>query len=152
RRRAIRLGLGGGLWPGYHGPRWTRKQIKLLGARPDAEIALLTGRTEGAVRQKREELAIPQFRVAGDLWHWTAEGDGVGRTLLPKDAVAKTGRTLDAVYSRRHDLKLQDGRVTTEGDEREAPAAELAISFDRRTSSAADGETHGHQGSTGRLA
>jgi hypothetical protein len=111
RRRAHALGLGKNLTPGYHGPRWTKKQIKMLGARPDAEVALLTGRTESAVRQKREELEIPQFRAAGDPWHWTPEEDAVVRTLPPKDAAAKTGRTLDAVYTRRHDLRVPDGRA-----------------------------------------
>src|SRR5262245_10094659 len=115
RRRSTALGLGRNLKHGYHGPQWTKKQIAQLGARPDAEIALLTGRTEGAVRQKREELEIPQFRVAGDPWHWTAEEDEVVRTLLPKDAVARTGRTLVAVYSRRHDRKVPDGRVNNGG-------------------------------------
>jgi hypothetical protein len=60
RRRAIELGLGKGLKTGYHGPLWTKKQIKLLGKKPDAEVALLTGRTENAVRIKRDRLKVPR--------------------------------------------------------------------------------------------
>jgi hypothetical protein len=60
RRRAIALGLGKGLKLGYHGPRWTKKQIRLLGAKPDADVALLTGRTQNAVRIMRDRLKIPR--------------------------------------------------------------------------------------------
>jgi len=61
RERAIRLNLGRRLIHGYHGPRWTAKQIKMLGKRPDAEVAQLTGRTKNAVRIKRERLKIREF-------------------------------------------------------------------------------------------
>ena len=60
RQNAVRLGLGRNLKPGYHGPRWTKKQLKLLGVKPDADVALLTGRTENAVRIMRERLKIPR--------------------------------------------------------------------------------------------
>ena len=60
RRRALELNFGQRLIPGYHGPRWTRRQVALLGKLPDAEVARRTGRTPNAVRQKRETLGIPK--------------------------------------------------------------------------------------------
>jgi hypothetical protein len=44
---------------GYHGPLWTPEDIALLGQVSDAVVARRTRRTLGAVRQKREELGIP---------------------------------------------------------------------------------------------
>jgi hypothetical protein len=41
---------------------------------------------------------------------WTAEEDEAVRTLKPKEAAEKTGRTPVAVWSRRRALKLPDGR------------------------------------------
>jgi hypothetical protein len=38
---------------------WTAGQLALLGVHPDRRVAALTGRSEGAVRQKREEVGIP---------------------------------------------------------------------------------------------
>jgi len=58
-RRAIKLGLGRNLKLGYHGPRWTDREIawaelKLLGKGVHyIEVARLTGRTPVAVSVKR---------------------------------------------------------------------------------------------------
>jgi hypothetical protein len=41
---------------------------------------------------------------------WTAEEDELVRTLAAKEVVARTGRTLTAVYNRRIDLGAPDGR------------------------------------------
>jgi hypothetical protein len=46
--------------PGGHG--WTAEEVALLGTAPDAEVAVQTGRTVGAVTQKRCLLGIPTFR------------------------------------------------------------------------------------------
>jgi hypothetical protein len=42
---------------------------------------------------------------------WTAEQDEAVRSLAPKEAAARTGRTLAAVWSRRRVLGLPDGRL-----------------------------------------
>jgi hypothetical protein len=55
---ARRLNLGQYLKPGYHGPRWTPAQKKLLGKLTNAEVAARIGRTVGAVRQKRNLAGI----------------------------------------------------------------------------------------------
>src|SRR5262249_52040036 len=41
---------------------------------------------------------------------WTAEEDELVRTLPAKEVVARTGRTLNAVYDHRRELGLPDGR------------------------------------------
>jgi hypothetical protein len=59
RQRALRLNLGRFLPTGYHGPRWTKAQVALLGKEPDDVVAAKTGRSVEAVRIKRTRLDIP---------------------------------------------------------------------------------------------
>lgn len=58
RRTSLELDLGRHLPKGYHGPRWMRRQVRMLGRLPDDEVARRTGRSENAVRQKRELLGV----------------------------------------------------------------------------------------------
>jgi hypothetical protein len=58
-RTAITLNLGRNLVTGYHGPKWTRKQLALLGKMPDSQVARRIGRTEEAVRIMRTRRRIP---------------------------------------------------------------------------------------------
>jgi hypothetical protein len=60
------------------------------------------------VRQAREkrDIAPPEGQHA----RWTDEEDELVRTLSVPEVVKRTGRTLSAVYSRRGELKLPDGR------------------------------------------
>jgi hypothetical protein len=46
---------------------------------------------------------------------WTAEEDEAVRTLPAAEAAQRTGRSLSAVYSRRSDLQLPDGRRSPSG-------------------------------------
>jgi hypothetical protein len=62
RRRALRLNLGRFLRTGYHGPRWTREQLRLLGTEPDDVVAAKTGRSAHAVRIMRTRLGFPTAR------------------------------------------------------------------------------------------
>jgi hypothetical protein len=50
---------------GYHGPWWTKAEVALLGRVPDEEVARRTGRTVGAVRQKRERLGRARLPAGG---------------------------------------------------------------------------------------
>jgi transposase-like protein len=59
RRTAAELDLGRHLQPGYHGPRWTRAELALLGKLPDEEVAARVGRTPEAVRVKRTRPGTP---------------------------------------------------------------------------------------------
>src|SRR5262249_11490592 len=61
RRTARELNLGQYLTPGYHGPWWTRNELRLLGKMPDAGVAEKIGRTPNAVRIKRERLGTPRI-------------------------------------------------------------------------------------------
>jgi hypothetical protein len=58
-RRAIAANQGRFLWHGYHGPCWTRAQLRLLGTLPDDMIAQKIGRTVNAVRVMRTRQGIP---------------------------------------------------------------------------------------------
>jgi hypothetical protein len=106
-RRARGLNLGRNLVKGYQGPRWTKRQLRLLGKYPDDEVARRTGRSRDAVRSKREALGIPN---PGGT-RWSAAEDALVRTFLPPVAAARTGRSLKAVYERRRVLGLPDGRA-----------------------------------------
>lgn len=44
-------------------------------------------------------------------WAWTEAEDELVRTLRPAEAARATGRTLGAVYNRRQELKVPDGRA-----------------------------------------
>lgn len=59
---------------------------------------------------------------AGRLW--TAEEDEAVRTLSTKEAAAKTGRTLEAIRSRRHRLGVPDGRRREQRKDRTKTADE----------------------------
>jgi hypothetical protein len=58
-RRTLELNLARYLQTGYHGHRWTDAEMALLGMIPDAEVARQVNRTVDAVRQKRQELGLP---------------------------------------------------------------------------------------------
>jgi hypothetical protein len=60
-----------------------------------------------AVRRQRYLLGIPNPETN----RWSDEEDDLVRTLRPREAAARTGRSLSAVYSRRLELGLPDGRV-----------------------------------------
>jgi hypothetical protein len=62
RRTALELNLGQYLWPGYHGPRWARRELALLGTDDDDVIAAKVGRTPEAVRLMRRKRKVPKFR------------------------------------------------------------------------------------------
>jgi hypothetical protein len=61
RRMARALNLGQYLDPA-HGQGWSKAELRLLGKVSDAEVAARTGRSENAVRQKRNKLGIPSAR------------------------------------------------------------------------------------------
>ena len=115
RRTAREKNLAQYLQPGYHGPRWTQEQPQLLGAEPDVVVAEKVGRTAQAVRVMRSRLGIPNPAARPGAYGsppWTAAEDRLVRTLPPAQAAARTGRTMDAVYRRRHHLGLTGHRRT----------------------------------------
>jgi hypothetical protein len=58
-RQALRLNLKRYLRLGYHGPRWMKAQLRLLGKEPDDVVAAKVGRSVNAVRIMRNRLGIP---------------------------------------------------------------------------------------------
>jgi hypothetical protein len=108
RQTALELNLGRNLVPGYHGPWWTEDEVALLGKIPDQEVVKRTGRPWQAVRKKREALGIPNsFARPGAYGSppWTAEEDRIVLRLPPAQAALRTGRTISAIYNRRHTLR-----------------------------------------------
>jgi transposase-like protein len=66
----------------WAGTGWTKEQLARLGTKPNAKLAKLFGRSEGALRQRRTRLGIPTFLTGG------------GRTSAHADlASQKTGWT-----------------------------------------------------------
>jgi hypothetical protein len=95
-------GLADYLVTGYHGPLWTPEDIALLGVVPDEELAQRTGRTAGAVRQKREELGIPN--PTGN--RWLPEHIALLGTLPDREVARKIGRSLQSVTQKRIKLGI----------------------------------------------
>jgi hypothetical protein len=109
RRTALEQNLAQHLVTGCHGPRWTPEDIALLGILPDEEVAARTGRTTGAVRQKREELSIPN--PAGNRWR--PEDVALLGTLPDTEVARRLGRSLQSVTQKRIKLGIPnpfDGR------------------------------------------
>jgi hypothetical protein len=102
RRTALEKNLAQYLVTGYHGPRWTADDIALLGLLPDEEVAARTGRTAGAVRQKREELGIAN--PAGNRWR--PEGIALLGTLPDAEVAQRLGRPLRSVTQKRCKLGI----------------------------------------------
>jgi hypothetical protein len=90
------------LHPGYHGPRWTPQELALLGTMPDDALAAQIGKTPGAVRQKREELGIPNPAANS----WTAEGIALLGTLPDREVARLLGRSRAAVTQKRCQLGI----------------------------------------------
>jgi hypothetical protein len=95
---------------------WTEDEIALLGQLPDAEVARKIGRTVSAVRQKREELGIPNPTTT----HWNAEGIALLGTLPDAEVAQRLGRSVASVTRKRCKLGIPtafDGRRTKAASE-----------------------------------
>jgi hypothetical protein len=103
RRTARENNLSQYLWHGSDPEkRWTEEELALLGTLPDAKVSRKTGRTPGAVRQKREELGIPN--PAGS--RWAAEEIALLGTLPDEELGRTVGRSRSAVTQKRIDLGI----------------------------------------------
>lgn len=83
------------------GRPWTKHELALLGTMSDAELARRKGRTPLAVRQQRVRLGIAAHQRQRA---WTAEEDRLlrERELSAVELAERYGRTVAAVYTRRH--------------------------------------------------
>src|SRR5947207_13403520 len=90
---------------------WTEQELALLGARPDGEVAELTGRTFGTVWQKRRALGIAQ--PALQFRKWTPTEDKLVGTAPDAEIAYQLGRTEIAVKSRRAVLEREKAKRET---------------------------------------
>jgi hypothetical protein len=88
---------------------WRPEDDKLLGVRPDAQVALLIGATVKSVRHRRAMLGkspAPQD-LANRPQPWTANEDRIVRTQGIDEAVGQLKRTRAAILGRRRLLGIR---------------------------------------------
>ena len=85
---------------------WKASELRLLGRKPDAEVASRIGRSVNAVRIKRERLGIANPESAA----WTEDEIGLVGTMANEEVAMRTGRTVNAVYLKRRKLRRRRGR------------------------------------------
>jgi hypothetical protein len=116
RQTALELNLGQYLQPGAPPEKlWTAKELALLGTLPDDKVARRTKRTPSAVRQKREELSIPNPTSN----RWSVEELDLLGTLPDREVARRIGRSLSRVTQKRcalgipnpHDGRLKENRT-----------------------------------------
>jgi hypothetical protein len=100
-----------------HDPERCRKISEALRGRPkpahviDAAIAAHLGTKHSAeARQKMSETHKRRGTLVPGTVLWTPQEDQLVRTLPISEVMQRTGRTLNAVKSRRHKLGVPDGR------------------------------------------
>jgi hypothetical protein len=103
-------------------PTWSsqERRAKISAAKkgkprpPHVVEAMRRGRTgkphDEETRQKMSKSHRERGTLVPGTKTWTAQEDELVRTLRPKEAAQRTGRTLAAVWARRRELKLPDGR------------------------------------------
>jgi hypothetical protein len=103
-------------------PTWSsqERRAKISAAKkgkprpPHVVEAMRRGRTgkphDEETRQKMSKSHRERGTLVPGTKTWTAQEDELVRTLRPKEAAQRTGRTLVAVWARRRELKLPDGR------------------------------------------
>ena len=85
------------------GRRWTRRELRLLGTRPDLEVARLVGRRCGNVQVKRGLLDIPSSR-ARQKFRWTPAKDRLLGTQDDRDLAERFGCSYAVLKQRRQKL------------------------------------------------
>jgi hypothetical protein len=98
-----------GRWPGAHSGPVADTPGEHWGAINSALRAGLRGLPGGDTVSR---LLVRHGRRPGpwDRGDWTAAADELVRALSPAEAARRTGRPLQAVYIRRHVLRLPDAR------------------------------------------
>lgn len=80
---------------------WKPEEDRLLGTRPDREVAKLVGRSQFGVAQRRERLGIRSFYQQRSLASWTAEEDELLRSKADKTIAKLLRRSVRSVRARR---------------------------------------------------
>jgi hypothetical protein len=95
-----------------HNPKpWTKRELALLGTRPDAEVARLIRRTFGTVWQKRRSIGIPQPSLR--FRKWTPAEDKLVGTAPDAEIARRLNRTITAIKSRRAVLERDKLKLPT---------------------------------------
>jgi hypothetical protein len=84
--------------------RWTADDDKLLGLRPDAQVALLLRITKEAVKHRRHQLRISlpgQERIIPASKPWLPEDDALLGTISDQEVARRLGRSATSVKARR---------------------------------------------------
>jgi hypothetical protein len=90
---------------------WTKTELALLGAKPDAAVAELTGRTFGTVWQKRRALGIRQPALR--FRKWTPAEDKLVGTAPDAKIALRLGRSESAIKSRRAIFEREQAKRET---------------------------------------
>src|SRR5207249_4797490 len=88
---------------------WTRREIKLLGAKPDGEVAEKIGRTVGAVSLKRQKLGIEAPLQPA----WNEEEIKLLGIKPDREVARIVGRSVSAVLTKRLLLGIRSWRART---------------------------------------
>jgi hypothetical protein len=110
RQNAMRNDLAQYLRSAVRDETWTEDEIALLGQLSDAKVASKIRRTADAVRQKREELGVPNPTTT----RWSAEELALLGTMSDAEVASKIGRSPLSVTQKRCKLELppfRDGRT-----------------------------------------
>src|SRR4051812_38071478 len=94
---------------------WTDRHDLIIRIASPEVAAKKLGGTRAAVLARRQELGLPVYRLGRRRSktakrRWTADEDKLVRTKTIAEVVAKTGRTVGAVKTRRSTLKRRKGR------------------------------------------
>jgi len=85
---------------------WTEEEIKLLGTKPDAEVAKLVGRSVEVVRQHRDSRNIRPVIEPGEVRRWTTGEERLLGTESDQEIARLLGRTPGDVQGRREKRKI----------------------------------------------
>ena len=88
---------------------WTRREIKLLGTKPDGEVAEKIGRTVGAVSLKRQKLGIEAPLQPA----WNEDEIKLLGTKPDREVARIVGRSASAVQTKRLLLGIRSWRART---------------------------------------
>ena len=90
--------------------KWTVKELRLLGKRPDRELSRQFGRSVQAICIKRNLLGIPRYISEGSPRPWTCKEDYLLGTKPDREIARFLKRTTISIAKRRRALKIRHFR------------------------------------------
>ncbi len=86
--------------------KWISMELRVLGKRPDRELAQQFGRSIQAIVTKRSQLGIPRFISIGECRRWSREEEAILGTDLDNEIARRLKRATVATTKRRQFLKI----------------------------------------------